>query len=175
MLLVAITGSAQNIQYQVDGENLYYGNGCDDCYSGPDPRWQTRVSHDNANWSDWNVSQEDISCPSWRNVTNYSWRNYTTTGYGSTLYMQFNGYEDDDWTCGGDDYDCGGYGSIGTINITGSGNPHASGITIHGAELVELNTRLNGAIIGNTIIVQPLQHILRLIQLFVSAVQLHFQ
>jgi hypothetical protein len=118
LCLIALSGFAQNIQYQVDGDDLYYGSDCGDCYSGPDPRWNVRVAHDGANWSNWNVSQEDISCPSWRNVTNYSWRDYTTAAYGSDITVQFDGYEDDDWTCGGDDNVCGGYGTIGVHDIT---------------------------------------------------------
>ncbi len=109
---------AQTITYQVDGDDLYSSE-CGDCSSGPDYRFRLRVNDQvNTAWSDWNTDIEDSGACEWIGVTNYSWRNATAGNNNTVITVQLNAYEDDDFFCGGDDGDCGGYATVGSNILT---------------------------------------------------------
>lgn len=104
---------------EIDGDDLYYSeSGCSDCWSGPDPRWYSRITLNSTNYN-WNTSQDDIASCGWRGITNYSWVNPVGADASDGFTMSFDGFEEDDWPCvffGSDDAVCGGYANLRTIN-----------------------------------------------------------
>ena len=107
--------SAQSVTIQVDGEDLYYTEpGCGDCYSSSDPRWRSRINIQGSQY-DWDTEREDVTC-GWQSMTNYSWTPTISKQATDNIVFSFTGYEDDNFICGGNDNECGGYSTLRTIN-----------------------------------------------------------
>ena len=106
--------NAQTVNIEIDGDDLYYSeSGCSDCWSGPDPRWRSRITLNSTNY-DWNTSQDDIGSCGWRGLTNFSWVNTVGANALDAVALSFDGFEEDDGACiffSNDDAVCGGVGS----------------------------------------------------------------
>ncbi|MGE0636401.1 MAG: T9SS type A sorting domain-containing protein [Bacteroidia bacterium] len=106
---------SQNVTVEIDGDNLYYfESSCADCNGNPDPRWRARVYSPSGPY-DWNVDRDGVC--GWSGNTNYGWVAPQTQASNATMTMQLNGWESDGVFCGGDDYNCGGYSTVGTVQI----------------------------------------------------------
>jgi hypothetical protein len=127
MTLIPFWGSSQtNIILDIDGDNLYHtiNGGCGDCWSTADPRWRSRFTINSVNYN-WNVDRDDVPNCGWMSppITNYTWFGPSTVARTTVLNLQFDGWEDDGFICGGNDGVCGGYATIQTLTPFTDGDP----------------------------------------------------
>lgn len=117
--LMTWSSLAQNVTVEIDGEDLYYSEpGCSDCNGDADPRWRYRAVVGGNNY-DWNYDRDGFC--GWSGTTNYSWVPALTQSSTANLAIQLNGYESDNFLCGGDDNTCSGYSTV--ANVTINSNP----------------------------------------------------
>ncbi len=122
----SIYGGAANTgkTYDVRGDNLYLSmDTCDDCLflSSPDPRFRVRVNDNvNTSWVNWNRDGDNTNC-GWLGYSNNTWNQNVPATENTTLTIQLDAWEDDDFTCddlfasgGPNDGECGGYSTVGT-------------------------------------------------------------
>lgn len=120
-----LTSYAQpTVTIKVDGEDLFYSeSGCSDCSGTPDPRWRSRVNFNGTNY-DWNVDKDDIGACGWKGYNNFSWT--PTVGgvpAGNSINVSLDGWESDGFICGADDFVCGGYTLVNSVQINLASNP----------------------------------------------------
>ena len=105
---------AQTLTYEVDGDNLY-SDECGDCSGGPDYVFNLRVNDPvNSAWSNWNYSIEDSGVCEWIGQSNFNWRDNTSGDNSTIITVQLDAVEEDNFLCGGNDGECGGFGTVGT-------------------------------------------------------------
>lgn len=118
---------AQNITYDVSLTGRYYTEpSCADCSGTPDPVWNIQFLLNGTTYN-WNSSIDDISSCSWQGgVTGQSATNIAGTLTGSSVVARINGYESDNFLCGGNDSECGGHATVRTISDFCSYTPYQS-------------------------------------------------
>lgn len=108
---------AQNISYDVTLTGRYYSEpSCGDCSGGPDPVWNIQFQLNGGTYN-WNSNIDDISSCSWQGGVGGQSATYVTGSLtSSSIVARINGYESDNFLCGGNDADCGGHQTVRTIS-----------------------------------------------------------